>query len=275
MSNTNNISLSDRMKDYEVRQRSYLPRRSAAVIRIDGKAFHSYTKGLQKPFDTDLFDAMAETAKYLCENIQGAKIAYMQSDEISVLVTDYDDIRTDAWFDYQVEKMVSVASSLATTKFLHERVKQLLEKSSEIGFVSAMDRIQKMKLPAFDARVFSLPCPEEVVNYFLWRQQDAERNSIQALAQAHFSHKELHKKNTSQMQDMLHTKGINWNDCHTRQKRGITIVRAELPRLVEGKASDKKFADSDVKDAIRRSWVIDNEMPIVSKDRTYIKRLLP
>lgn len=264
---SNKDSLGDRMKDYEVRSRSYVPRRTSAVLRIDGKAFHTYTRGLSKPFDKLLFDAMAEATKYLCENVQGAKIGYMQSDEISVLLTDYDDIKTDAWFDYQVEKMVSVAASLATTKFLHERVKQIIAEPSTTVTVK-MNDIFKMKLPSFDARVLALPNDEEVVNYFIWRQQDAERNSIQALAQAHFSHSQLHKKDTADMQDMLHAKGINWNDCPTVQKRGVSVVK---------KVIDKPSVTPKGETVIvpRSAWVIDDEMPILTKDKGYVRSLLP
>ena len=260
-----NTSIGDRMKNYEMRNRSYAQRRSSVVIRIDGKAFHTYTRGLAKPFDTELFDDMAETAKYLCENIQGAKMAYMQSDEISVLLTDYDDIKTDAWFDYEIEKMTSVSASLATTKFLHQRVKRLLNCGAVPSASAVIDSVFKMRLPSFDSRVFAMPNDEEVVNCFLWRQQDAERNSIQALAQSVFSHKQLHGKNNSQMQDMLHERGINWNDCPTRQKRGVAVLKRQVYMTF----------GSPPQSVMRSEWQIDNEMPIVSKDRDYVRRLLP
>jgi len=108
-------SLGDRMKSfYEDRFRLQLPRRTNILIRIDGKAFHTYTKGLNRPYDTDLMDDMNETTKFLCENIQGAKMGYVQSDEISILITDYDDIDTQGWFDYNLQKMCSISASLAT-----------------------------------------------------------------------------------------------------------------------------------------------------------------
>jgi tRNA(His) 5'-end guanylyltransferase len=110
--------LGDRMKEfYEDRTRFKLVRRTNTIIRVDGKAFHTYTKGLKRPFDQGLMDDMDATAEFLCQNIQGAKFAYVQSDEISILITDYDDISTHAWFDGNLQKMSSIAASLATARF--------------------------------------------------------------------------------------------------------------------------------------------------------------
>ena len=257
-------SLGDRMKNYEVRLRSYVPSKTSAILRIDGKAFHTYTRGLDKPFDVPLAEAMAETTKYLCENIQGAKLGYTQSDEISILLTDYDDINTSAWFDYQVEKMVSVSSSLATVKFLHTRVMQILS-NRFISDMPSIEQVYRMKLASFDSRVMSLPNDEEVINYVLWRQQDAERNSIQALAQSVFSHKQLHGKNTANMHDMLHEQGMNWNDCPTRQKRGISVIKRQYP----------KTSGSPAVTVMRSEWYIDNEMPVISQDKQYVRNVLP
>lgn len=256
------------MKDYEARLRSYVNRRSSVILRIDGKSFHNYTRGLQKPFDTGLFDAMAQAAKYLCENIQGAKLGYMQSDEISILLTDYDDIKTDAWFDYQVEKMVSVSASLATTKFLYERIRQVLDDGALLDS-QVRDRLHAIKLPSFDSRVLAMPNDEEVINYFIWRQQDAERNSIQALAQSMFSDKQLHGKNNSQMQDMMHEKGVNWNDCMTMQKRGVAVVKMAFNKAAPSNEGDAQG------DCVRHEWYIDPEIPVFTKDKDYIRRVLP
>lgn len=205
-------SLGDRMKGYyEGRTKQFLQRRTYTIIRIDGKAFHTYTRGLEKPFDSDLMDAMDETMKFLCENIQGAKIGYVQSDEISILLTDFDKLTTDAWFDNNVQKVVSVSSSMATAIFNRIRDDQ--------GF-------DKMAL--FDSRVFQVPTNIEVMNYFLWRQQDCVRNSISSVAQANFSHKELNRLSTNQMQDKLMTElGINWNNFLIREKRGAMCFKYE------------------------------------------------
>lgn len=219
-------TLGDRMKSYyEDRTRFYLTRRLPIIIRLDGKSFHTYTKGLDKPFDEGLMEDMKETTKFLCENIMGAKCGYTQSDEISILVTDFDKEESQAWFDNNVQKMCSIAASLATAKFNELRVLRTIQPKylDEVGQFDS--NILKSKLAFFDARVFQIPEFEEVVNYFIWRQRDAERNSISALAQSLFSHKELNKKNTSQMQDMCWEKGQNWNDLSINKKRGSFITK--------------------------------------------------
>ncbi|MEM4260957.1 MAG: tRNA(His) guanylyltransferase Thg1 family protein, partial [Candidatus Woesearchaeota archaeon] len=151
-------SIDDRMKRYENVNRYSLIRRTPVIIRLDGKAFHSFTKDLDKPFDEDLHNTFKQTVFYLVSQIQGAVFAYTQSDEISILLRDWDTLTTDAWFDYNIQKMASVSASIVTAKF-----NMLWHKSNKIAF--------------FDSRVFNLP-KEEVCNYFIWRQQDATKNSI-------------------------------------------------------------------------------------------------
>lgn len=199
-------SLGDRMKNnYENRSRVKLTRRMPVMLRLDGKAFHTFTRGCERPFDERLGKAMDDTARYLCENIQGARVAYVQSDEISILLTDYERIKTDAWFDYGVQKMCSIASGLASAFF-----------STTYG-----------KLAVFDCRAFNLPM-EEVVNYFIWRQQDWIRNSVQMVGQANFSHNQLHKKTIPMIHDMLHEIGINWaRDFDAKWKNGRTLMKID------------------------------------------------
>ena len=230
--------LGKRMKEnYEIRTRSFLPRRTNVIIRLDGKAFHTYTKGLDKPFDYKLMDDMMETTKFLCENIQGCKIGYTQSDEISLLLTDYDNIKTSSWYDGQVQKITSVSASLATAKF---------------------NQLRPEKLAFFDSRVFVIPDKEEVVNYFIWRQQDATRNSLSMASQSVYSDKQLFKKNSSDKQEMLMEKGINWNDYPVSAKRGSSVIR-------------KTF---DYEETTRSKWDY-TDIPIITKDRDFILDLLP
>lgn len=233
-----NCGIMQRIKaNYESRSKAYLTRRTPVIMRIDGKAFHTYTKGLDKPFDEGLIEDMVETTKYLCENIQGAKIGYCQSDEISILLVDYDNLDTQAWFDYSVQKMVSISASLAAAKFNQLRLqRQLNETASKVRDVHSrlktdlelevrIDNISEtQKLAAFDSRVFNIPV-DEVPNYFLARQKDAVKNSISMLAQSLYPHSELHKKNQSDLQEMCFQKGHNWNDLHWSKKRGSTIVK--------------------------------------------------
>lgn len=231
-----NCPIMKRMKDnYESRARSYLTRRVPVIMRLDGKAFHTYTKKLNKPFDEGLIEDMAQTAKYLCENIQGAKCAYVQSDEISILITDFDTLDTQAWFDYEIQKMCSISASLATAKFNQLRLyratlgrKVNIMKESVIEYttenMTTSVAIGVQTLAYFDSRVFNIP-KEEVANYFLARQKDAVKNSISMLAQSLYSPKELNKKNQSDMQELCWQKGHNWNDLHWSKKRGNFIVK--------------------------------------------------
>ena len=162
-------SLWDRMKTYyEDVYRYKLTRRTNTIIRLDGKAFHTYTKWLEKPYDKQLMSDMNAVTLYLCENIQGCKMWYTQSDEISLWLTDYDELDTCAWYDGNIQKMVSVAASMATAKF---------------------NELRPWKLAMFDARVFQLPTLDEVINYFICRQQDSERNSLSLLSQYYYKPK--------------------------------------------------------------------------------------
>jgi tRNA(His) 5'-end guanylyltransferase len=244
-------TIGDRMKDfYEDRTRIKLVRRTNTILRVDGKSFHTYTRGLNRPFDSGLIEDMNNTAIHLCKNIQGAKLAYVQSDEISVLITDYDDINTSSWFDNNIQKMTSVSASLATAKFNQLRLER---------YVSDVESIGKFNMALFDSRVFQIPSEEEVINYFIWRQQDATRNSISSVAQSLYSHRELEGKNASMLQEMIFQKGINWNDYTPREKRGGAIVKNKR----------------EVGSVLRSVWETDNDTPIFSQDKDYIRELIP
>ena len=229
-----NCPIMKRMKDnYESRSRTFLTRRTPVIIRLDGKAFHTYTKGLNKPFDEGLIKDMQLTAKYLCENIQGAKCAYVQSDEISILLTDYDKFDTSAWFDYNIQKMCSVSASLATGIFNQLRLKRNVGSDFDYADNKYLhsDYLNE-SLAFFDSRCFNIP-KEEVSNCFVARQRDAVRNSIQMLAQSLYPHEELKKKNQTDLQEMCFQKGHNWNDLSIGKKRGSFIVK--------NKSSERSF----------------------------------
>jgi tRNA(His) 5'-end guanylyltransferase len=253
--------LGNRMKEfYEDRFRTKLPRRAYTIIRIDGKAFHTYTKGLKRPFDEELIEDMNKTTAFLCKNIMGAKMGYVQSDEISILLTDFDTLDTQAWFDYNIQKMVSIASSLATSEFNRLRIDRYIKEKYNSGISNItyrfMENLSNIKQAQFDARVFQIPSRIEVENYFIWRQQDATRNSISSVAQSLYSHKELNGKKTNDMQEIIFQKGINWNDYDFRKKRGAVIGKVEVQ--VEG-------------GAIRNRWeVIDT--PIFTQDREFFTK---
>lgn len=266
-------SLGDRMKEfYENRSKLYLPRRVPVIIRLDGKAFHTFTKGLKKPYDEIFHNTMNATMQYLCENIQGCKLGYTQSDEITLLLTDYDTITTDAWFGYGVQKVCSVAASMATLAFNKNLRKYFEEALSELNcpidadeYMSTLSK--KLDCAMFDARCFCIP-KEEVTNCFIWRQQDATRNAIQMLGQCNFSHKALQNKSCNDIQDMLMTeKGINFNDMPSEFKRGVCCVRNRM--ICEPYGNHMLVSGVD-----EGQWVIDKQIPIFTQDRDYIEQLV-
>lgn len=271
-------SLGDRMKRYEGVSRNFLTRRIPVIIRLDGKAFHTFTKGMKKPFDRILMGTMQDTMKYLCESIQGCVFGYTQSDEITLVLTDYATVATDAWFSYNVQKMTSIAASMATLAFnkcftdVVEAALQYYDMESSIQGALDFDYSvyeDKFWRALFDARVFSIP-KDEVCNCLVWRQQDATRNSIEAVGQANFSHKELHCKSCNDIQEMLWSqKGINWNDFPVDCKRGSCCYRTEktLP-MQDPRAPEKEIMVS------RRIWVVDQEPPIFTQNREYVERWL-
>jgi tRNA(His) 5'-end guanylyltransferase len=253
--------LGERIKTfYEDRFRYKLPRRAYTIIRIDGKAFHTYTKGLERPFDDGLIKDMNNTAIFLCKNIMGAKMGYVQSDEISILLTDFDTLDTQSWFDYNIQKMVSIASSLATSEFNRLRIDRYIKEKYDSGISNItyrfMENLSNIKQAQFDARVFQIPSRIEVENYFIWRQQDATRNSISSVAQSLYSHKELNGKKTNDMQEMIFQKGINWNDYDFRKKRGAVIGKVEY-----------EVGEGDER-SIRNKWEV-IETPIFTQDREF------
>jgi len=245
--------LGERIKGYEDCFRHTIPRKSCIILRLDGKAFHTLTRGMKRPFDEDLRECMFQATLALCENIQNVKLAYTQSDEISLLLTDYENIKTDAWFDNNIQKMVSISASICTHAFNKE----------------FNQRFSTKKVAYFDSRVFLLP-KEEVCNYFIWRQKDCTRNSINMVAQSYFSHKECHKKNTSQLQDMLMLqKNVNWNDYPIQYKRGVSFYKEIISKSVEALMIKGVKLPETVK---RRVWKIDYEMPILTQDREYVDK---
>lgn len=263
-------SLGDRMKDhYESRSQSFLTRKTYTMIRLDGKAFHTYTKGFKRPYDEGLMRVMDQTAIALCERIQGAKMAFVQSDEISIVLTDFDTEQTDAWFDGNVQKITSISAAIATAHFNNG-----MYLDEEI--LANMD-----KVAYFDSRVFTLPTAMEVHNAFVWRQQDATRNSIQMGAQSLYSQKQLNKKNTSELQEMMWQKGINWNDYPVGFKRGRIILK-EKTELVKMKTYDMETAGLNGKSELivgeamveRKKWG-SFDPPIFTQDPEFILNRLP
>jgi tRNA(His) 5'-end guanylyltransferase len=269
-------SLGDRMKRYEQSSHLFLTRRTPVIIRIDGKAHHTFTRGLNKPFDDVYIHCMQQTMQYLCESIQGCVLGYTQSDEITLVLTDYADLKTDAWFDYRLDKICSVAASMATSAFnmswsneadAHELDEN--EGNEEERKYSKVLELNRF-LAEFDARAFNVP-KEEACNCILWRQQDAERNSIQGLAQSLYSHKQLHGISTKRLQDkMFNEKGVNWNELPTHKKRGTACIR-------EAKEVEDTYnsLSEEISYVTRHFWILDENMPILKgEDRNYVEKLI-
>jgi tRNA(His) guanylyltransferase len=205
-------SLGDRMKEYEDCYRITLTRRTPVIIRVDGKAFHSLTTKCKKPFDKDFMNAMLYAASQTSLQMQGFKLGYVQSDEASFLLTDFDEINTEPWFGNNLNKIVSISSSYMTAFFNQGWIWVREDKSVGV----------------FDSRAFNVPI-EEVANYFLWRARDWERNSLQMYCQAFFSHKELMNKDATAQHEMLHSIGKNWaTDLTPREKNGTFIFEDKV-----------------------------------------------
>lgn len=248
---TDKTSLGNRMKEYEAVTDFTLTRRTPVIIRVDGRAFHTFTKRIipeldetlySGPFSEQLHLIMSNTALAMCANIQNAVFAYVQSDEISILLCDWRKHETEQWFGARLSKIVSISAAMASTYFnlyLEQQLPTLKPHCCPV-------------IPLFDSRAWNLP-KEEVCNYFIWRQQDASRNSINMLGQYHFPHKKLHGKNTSQVQDMLMElePPVNWNDISIWKRRGSVVV-------------------SDANVGFTQDW----GPPIFTKDRNFIERYL-
>jgi len=233
-------SIGDRMKRYEaVTTSASLTRRVPVIVRLDGRAFHTYAKGFKRPYDEVFHDCMCYAMVKLCEAVPGARFGYHFSDEVSLFLADYRHIDEDAYFDYSLQKILSVTASEFTARY------------AECALV-IHNRFGGDEAPHFDCRAFNVP-QDDVANYFIWRQQDCTRNSVQMAVREHYSHGEMVGKNSSQLQDMLMERGVNWNDFDTRIKRGICCF-------------DRRDGDE------RCEWVLDYDIPIFTADRGYVHR---
>ncbi len=256
------MSISDRIKDYyESRTKVLLNRRTITILRLDGKGFSKFTKGFNKPFDDGFSDDMDLTAKYLCENIQGAKFAYTQSDEITVVLCDFDNLESSAWFDYNVQKMTSISASLATAKFNQLRmIRSCNNADGDLRENMLADyEINDFNLAMFDSRVFQVPTLDEMINVLIWRQQDCTRNSVSMAADALLTGNMEGVKGNVKQERLFTEKGVNWNDYKTKYKRGSIVKKVE----------------ANVNGVIRRKWVIDSETPIFTQNKEYLQELMP
>lgn len=264
--------LGKRMKAYENESNMKLVKKLPVIIRVDGRAFHTFARKLEKPFDDLLIESMQETMRYLCKHVAGCVLGYCQSDEISLLVQDYKNEETQAWFEYRVNKLCSVTASMATFAFnraFENRVADFYNNWS-VGdyredFAKDNARLDILadcceKGALFDARAFTLPF-NEVTNYFYWREADAMRNSVEMVGHANFSAKQLHKINNDGIKKMLLEKGIDYDKIPTYKQRGTCCIKTKMPSFSQ-----------DNKPIMRTVWVVDIDIPIFKGDgREYIE----
>jgi tRNA(His) guanylyltransferase len=218
--------LGDRMKRHEQGSRSVLPIRTPVIVRVDGRAFHTFTRGF-KPFDNALRNAMIGAASKVASEMQGFQVAYHQSDEVSFLLTDYSTLETCAWFDYVTQKVASIAASAMSVWFNKLIYEQITSQYPDHGYYDKIaQKIKDGSLVAyFDARAFTVP-REDVANYFVWRCKDWERNSLSMYCMQSFSHKQLHGKTASNRHEMLHGIGKNWaTDVEPAFRNGSFILK--------------------------------------------------
>lgn len=214
--------LGDRMKFYESRFASVFTPFSPVISRLDGRSFHTFTKNLEKPYDINFSKLMIETTKYLVSETN-ARCGYVQSDEIS-LVWLAEEWESELFFAGKIQKMNSILASMCSSYFNRKLSDYLPEKNELIKF-------GKIAIPVFDNRVFQVPVNYEASNYFIWRESDATRNSIQMAARAYFSHNQCFDKNTLDLNEMLFSLGINWNDYPSFFKRGTYIRRRMVNKV--------------------------------------------
>ena len=255
---SDSTALGDRMKKYEAVTRFVLPGRTYTIIRVDGKAFHSLLRHAEKPFDSIFMAVMDEVAAGMCAEVAGTVFSYQHSDEISLLVTDFGSVHTEAWFGGGVQKMASVAASAATAAF------------AEL----ALSLSKPMGRALFDGRVFTIPSAVEVANYFLWRQRDCVRNSVAMAAQAHFSHKRLHALNSAQMQELLWSeKGVNWNDYADGAKRGRICQRVTGEEDVT--YTDKRSGEQKTVSVVRSHLVSEPAPHFIAEPDSWLAKVIP
>jgi tRNA(His) 5'-end guanylyltransferase len=201
------MKLRDRIKQYEKIFNQKALKRMPLIIRVDGRAFHTFTKGLNKPFDKDFMKSMVDAAMYTAKDMQGFKVAYVQSDEVTFCITDYDTFETEGWFGYELPKIISISAAMMSVAFNHY--------------------FKTDKLPVFDSRAFTVP-RDEAVNVFVWRAKDWERNSLQMYSRSFFSNKQLHMKNSCLLHDMLHSVDRNWTtDLCDYERNGTFLLNSK------------------------------------------------
>ena len=249
--------LGKRMKAYENESNMKLVKKLPVIIRVDGRAFHTFARKLEKPFDDILIDSMQETMRYLCKHVAGCVLGYCQSDEISLLVQDYKNEETQAWFEYRINKLCSATASMATFAFNRAFENNVTEFYNDCIDNEENDNRMKTLLECCDkGATFN-----EVTNYFYWREADAMRNSVEMVGHANFSAKQLHKVNNDGIKKILLEKGIDYDKIPIYKQRGACCIKTKMPSFSQ-----------DNKPIMRTVWVVDIDIPIFKGDgREYIE----
>lgn len=214
----------ERMKGYEKSSSNYLVKKVPVIIRLDGRAFKTLTKDLHKPYDEVILSCMQDTMKYLCDNIQGCVFGYTQSDEITLVLTDYENLDSCAWFDYNAQKLASVSASMATYAFIMAFIKSICYfNDKDTSYAEILSSTIRKNI-SFDARAFNVP-KEDVINNIIWRQQDCINNSIISIGRTHYSHDELVGKTQKCILHMLEDKYVYWEDYSNAIKYGVCCYK--------------------------------------------------
>lgn len=253
MSKKERSSISKRCKFYEAFETGhrFIPK-IPIMCRLDLRSGHSFTQGMERPFSPQFSNCMIETTKYLVSQTN-ARIGYCQSDEIS-LVFLQETIDSQLFFDSKKFKMISLVASLATAKFQHLALSYFPKKMKRLLSNESL-------LPTFDARFWSVPTKEDAVEVIIWRVRDAVKNSISMAAQSVYSHKQLQGKTSSDKQEMLFQKEINWNDYPTFFKEGTFIQRKKIYKNLNDEELSRIPDKYKPKEPIIRTCCMEIDMP--------------
>lgn len=272
------MTKNERMKGYEKSSSNYLVKKVPVIIRLDGRAFKTLTKDLHKPYDDVILSCMQDTMKYLCENIQGCVFGYTQSDEITLVLTDYENLDSCAWFNYNAQKLASVSSSMATYAFIMSFIKSICYlEDKDTSYAEKLSSTIRKNI-SFDARAFNVP-KEDVINNIIWRQQDCINNSIITIGRAYYSHEELVDKPQRNILHMLEDKYVYWDDFSNAIKYGVCCYK-------NGKKTEDGYLRRVFEDGVftykpnwvgkeKPKWVVDFiNVPNFNEDKSYLCHIL-
>lgn len=250
---TNDMNLKEKSKFFQIKRDYEINTDGYILAHIDGRSFSKMVKNkFNKPFDDSFIEMMNQTAEYLCENVQACHLAYVQSDEITLLLKK-NNPDGDVFFGGRLCKMQSIIASLATAKFNQLMTIYNITKNNYFftkedtadtiyDIVDAVDVINTMPLYQFDCKVWDVPTANDAMAWFLFRNIDCIRNSKQQAAQSYLSHKELMGLHTDDQIDLLLEKtGIDWNSYKDGEKYGRLIYKVEEEFETEIKGEIVKY----------------------------------